>query len=114
ARRSIQQEGRLEDEHELVASGACGERLQGELKILRQREAIERELSDLADLRELTSGLWLGLHTKEDTVSRVLKFHAHLASAISALVQTPEHVEGVKSALGRLLGDANALLEPEG
>ncbi|WP_162959866.1 hypothetical protein, partial [Pseudomonas aeruginosa] len=33
---------------------------------------------------------------------------------ISALVQTPEHVEGVKSALGRLLGDANALLEPEG
>ncbi|KXF19699.1 DNA helicase [Pseudomonas aeruginosa] len=114
ARRSIQQEGRLEDEHELVASGACGESLQGELKMLQQREAIERELSDLTDLRELTSGLWLGLHTKEDTVSRVLKFHAHLTGAISALVQTPEHVEGIKSALGRLLGDANTLLEPEG
>lgn len=114
ARRAIQQEGRLEDEHELVGSGACGEWLQGELKILKQREAIERELGDLTDLRELTSGLWLGLHTKEDAVSRVLKFHAHLAGAISALVQTPEHVEGVKSALARLLGDANALLEPEG
>ncbi|MCP1604216.1 DUF3320 domain-containing protein [Pseudomonas citronellolis] len=114
ARRSIQQEGRLEDEHELVASGACGEWLQGELKTLRQREAIERELNDLADLRELTTGLWLGLHTKEDAVARVLKFHVHITGAISALVQTPEHVEGVRSALGRLLGDANALLEPEG
>lgn len=114
ARRAVPQEGSLEDEHELVANGSCGESLLGELKTLRQREAVEREVSDLVDLREQTAGLWLGLHTKEEAVSRVLKFHAHLAGAISALVQTPEHVEGVKSALSRLLGDANALLEPEG
>ncbi|MCO3053528.1 DUF3320 domain-containing protein [Pseudomonas aeruginosa] len=113
ARRPVQHEGRLEEEHELVASGTCGESLQGELKTLRQREEVERELGNLTDLRELTSGLWLGLQTKEDAVSRVLKFHAHLAGAISSLVQTPEHVEGVKSALARLLGEANALLEPE-
>ncbi|KFB16498.1 hypothetical protein PGPR2_00525 [Pseudomonas aeruginosa PGPR2] len=113
ARRPVQHEGRLEEEHELVASGTCGESLQGELKTLRQREEVERELGNLTDLRELTSGLWLGLQTKEDAVSRVLKFHAHLAGAISSLVQTPEHVEGVKSALARLLGEATHYSNPK-
>lgn len=114
ARRSIVHEGRLEEEHELVASGKCGDGLQGELKLLRQREGIEQELGELADLRDITAGLWAGLHTKSDAVARALKFHGHLAGAIAALAQTPEQVESLKSALGRLLGDANTLLEPEG
>ncbi|MGX5726193.1 DUF3320 domain-containing protein [Metapseudomonas otitidis] len=114
AKRSILLEGRLDDEHELVVSGACGGLLRSDLEILRQRELVERELGELADLREITYGLWSGLNTKEERVVEAIKFNALLTEAISLLAQATEHVESLKAALGRLLGDANYLLEPDG
>ncbi len=114
ARRNILQQGHLEEEHELIESGSCGVALQAELKLLKQREAIERELGEMADLRTLTGDLWAGLHTKLDTLAKAIQFQGHLATAVASLAQTPEQVTGLKGALLQLLGDANALLEAEG
>ena len=113
-RRSVPQEGRLEDEHELVTSGQCGAALQAELGLLRRRAEIEQQLVEFSDLRELTVGIWTGLHTKTETASAAIRFQSLIASALANLAQTPEQIEAFKTSLRQLLGDANALLEPEG
>ncbi|WAG79109.1 DUF3320 domain-containing protein [Metapseudomonas furukawaii] len=114
ARRAIPQEGRLENEHELVASGECGATLQAELSLLRQRIEVEQQVADLADLRELTAGVWTGLHTQIETASAAIRFHSRIAGAMANLAQAPEQITALKTALQQLLGDASALLEPDG
>lgn len=113
-RRSIPQEGRLEEEHELIASGQCGAALKAELELLRKRAEIERQLAEFADLREQASGIWMGLHTKAEIASEAVRFQGLITSALASLAQTPEQIEAFKNPLRQLLGDANALLEPGG
>lgn len=113
-RRMFVEEGTLEGDHELVASGECGPALRTEFNLMRQRTQHERELKEYADLRELVPGIWTGLFTKTDMAKRAVEFQGHIATAISQLAQSPDEITGLKASLSQLLGDGNALLEPQG
>ncbi|AZC90060.1 DNA helicase-related protein [Pseudomonas chlororaphis subsp. piscium] len=112
-RRDIEERGRLVDDHPQVEEGCCGSSLKGDFELLKQRAAIERDLSELADLREVIP-LWNDLKTKVEPARQAIEFQGRLAIAIAKLALNPEQVAGYKSPLQTLLGDGNALLEPEG
>lgn len=114
AMKSIRESGPLPGEHGAVAEGRCGAKLAADYQHIRQRSALERQLADYDDLRQLTAGLWQGLATRSNEVETALKFQASLASAVAHLADTPEAVSGFKAPLFRLLGEANALLSPQG
>ncbi|HEX8595697.1 MAG TPA: DUF3320 domain-containing protein [Pseudomonas sp.] len=113
-RRVVPDSGQLDGEHELVARGLCGPSMQADLVALQKRAEVEKTLVDFEDLRELTGGVWSGLKTKLDVAASAASFQSRLASAIALLATTPEQITAYKTPLHQLLGDANALLEPEG
>lgn len=113
-RKVFEDQGALEFDHERVAVGRCGAQMQSDLALLRERALLEKALTDLQDLGELTGGLWSGLKTKIEITAAALSFQAKLSSAIAQLAQTPEQITAYKAPLQQLLGDANSLLEPEG
>ncbi|MDH4561246.1 MULTISPECIES: DUF3320 domain-containing protein [unclassified Pseudomonas] len=113
-RRGLVDEGHLEQDHELIATGKCGPALRGQYALLKQRSEAERNLKEFADLRELATGIWAGLHTKVDVARAAVEFQGHIATAIAQLAQNPDAITAVKSSLLQLLGDGNALLEPQG
>ncbi|MNQ45113.1 ATP-dependent RecD-like DNA helicase [compost metagenome] len=113
-RRPVIEQGGLESDHDAVAAGYCGKAMQADLAVLQQRHLVEKALSEFDDLSAVTSGLWAGLKTKVDKVSDAVAFQGNLASALAQLGTTPELVSAYRSAIQVLLGDANALLEPEG
>lgn len=112
-RREIEERGRLADDHPSVEQGRCGNVFKNDIELLKVRSLIERDLADLADLRELTP-IWLDLKTKVDVARRAVSFQGQIAVALAKLVQNPEEIAAYKAALQILLGDGNALLEPEG
>ncbi|MBV7510026.1 DUF3320 domain-containing protein [Pseudomonas sp. PDM25] len=114
SRRPVVEQGGLEGDHDPVAVGRCGKTMQADLAVLQQRHLVEKALSEFDDLSAITSGLWAGLKTKVDKVSDAVAFQGNLASALAQLGTTPELVSAYRSAIQVLLGDANALLEPEG
>ena len=113
-RRPVIEHGGLESDHDAVAAGHCGKAMQADLAVLQQRHLVEKALSEFDDLSAVTSGLWAGLKTKVDKVSDAVAFQGNLASALAQLGTRPELVSAYRSAIQVLLGDANALLEPEG
>ena len=113
-RRPVIENGGIEGDHGSVAAGQCGKTMQTDLAVLHQRHLVEKVLSEFDDLSAVTSGLWAGLKTKVDKVSDAVVFQGNLASALAQLGTTPELVSAYRSAIQVLLGDANALLEPEG
>ncbi|MGF6221970.1 DUF3320 domain-containing protein [Pseudomonas sp. YL-218 TE3947] len=113
-RRPVIEHGGIEGDHDLVAAGQCGKTMQADLAVLQQRHLVEKALSEFDDLSAITSGLWAGIKTKVDKVSDAVAFQGNLASALAQLATTPELVSAYRSAIQVLLGDANALLEPEG
>ncbi len=113
-RRPVIEHGGIEGDHGSVAAGQCGKTMQTDLVVLHQRHLVEKALSEFDDLSAVTSGLWAGLKTKVDKVSDAVAFQGNLASALAQLGTTPELVSAYRSAIQVLLGDANALLEPEG
>ena len=114
ASRAVAVEGALKGEHEVVASGKCGANMQADHERLKTRGTIERQLIELDDLRQVTGGLWNGLRTRVEEVEGALKFQSAMATAVSNLATTPEDISAAKTALERLIGDGNALLEPTG
>ncbi|WP_342655688.1 DUF3320 domain-containing protein [Pseudomonas sp. F3-2] len=112
-RRDIEERGRLVDDHPLVEEGRCGDPLKDDLELLKRRAAVERELADLSDLRE-TVPAWNDLKTKLDVVRNAVVFQGELTTAIAKLARNPEQIGAYKAPLQMLLGDGNALLEPEG
>jgi very-short-patch-repair endonuclease len=112
-RREIEERGRLAEDHPSVEQGRCGNVLKNDIELLKVRSLIERDLADLADLRELTP-VWSDLKTKLDVARRAVAFQGQIAVALAKLVQNPEEIAAYKAALQILLGDGNALLEPEG
>ncbi|MGF6099276.1 DUF3320 domain-containing protein [Pseudomonas sp. 18175] len=112
-RREIELRGRLVDDHPHVEEGLCGQTLRDDHVLLKKRGLLERELADLADLRE-TVPLWNDLKTKVDDARQAVLFQERMAVALAKLAQNPEQIAGFKGPLNALLGEGNALLEPEG
>jgi len=112
-RRDIEERGRLVDDHPLVEEGRCGQALKNDYAALKKRAAVERELADLADLREAVP-LWNDLKTKIDQARLAVLFQGQIAVALAKLAHNPEQIAAFKGPLNALLGDGNALLEAEG
>lgn len=111
--RNHPQQGALGD-HTLVEEGACGSTLAGDYQTLRERTDTEQALAALDDLRESTAGLWKGLATNLDHLEQACQLREDLAAVLTRLASTPEKIIACKTPLLALLGDANALLEPDG
>ncbi len=112
-RRDIEDRGRLVDEHPQVEEGRCGASLKNDFELLKQRATVERDLADLTDLRELVP-VWSDLKTKLDVARQAVAFQGQMAIALAKLALNPEQIATYKAPLQTLLGDGNALLEPEG
>lgn len=112
-RRDIEERGRLTDEHSNVEEGRCGLVLKNDFSLLKQRGAVERELAELADLRE-SIPLWSDLKTKVEQARQAVEFQGQIAIALAKLALNPDQIASYKTPLNVLLGDGNALLEPEG
>ncbi|QGZ31214.1 DUF3320 domain-containing protein [Stutzerimonas stutzeri] len=112
-RRAIEERGRLTDDHPEVEEGRCGKTLKEDFVLLKQRAAVERDLSDLVDLRELVP-VWSDLKTNLELARKALAFQGQIATANAKLALNPEQIAAYKAPLQTLLGDGNALLEPEG
>ncbi|MBD8568351.1 DUF3320 domain-containing protein [Pseudomonas syringae] len=112
-RREIEVRGRLTDDHPHVEEGRCGQTLKGDYILLKKRGILERELADLADLCEIVP-FWNDLKTKVDDARQAVLFQGQIAVALAKLAQNPEQIAGFKGPLSVLLGEGNALLEPEG
>ncbi|MDD5364860.1 MAG: DUF3320 domain-containing protein [Gallionellaceae bacterium] len=110
----IRESGALDGDHDAVAAGDCGTALSADYRHLRERAVVEQRLADYDDLMEVTAGLWNGLKTRVGEVEKALKFQASISAAIANLATTPEDIGSIKSALERLIGAGNALLEPSG
>ncbi len=107
-------QGALDAPHTLVEEGMCGQALAQDHKLLQHRIEIEQELVSLDDLRETTAGLWKGLATNLDELVQACQFQTDLATILARLANTPEQIAACMAPLHTLLGDANALLEPNG
>ncbi|XBG31927.1 DUF4011 domain-containing protein [Pseudomonas sp. 13.2] len=112
-RRDIEERGRLVDDHPFVEEGRCGQILKNDHAALEKRATVERELADLADLRDAVP-LWNDLKTKVDQARQAVLFQGQIAVALAKLAKNPEQIAGFKGPLNALLGDGNALLETEG
>ncbi|MFJ4192457.1 DUF3320 domain-containing protein [Pseudomonas sp. NPDC089534] len=112
-RRDIEERGRLADDHALVEEGRCGETLRNDYGLIKKRGILERELADLSDLRDAVP-LWSDLKTKVDDARQAVLFQGQVATALTKLAENPEQIAAFKAPLSALLGDGNALLEPEG
>jgi len=114
AREAVRGAGPLAGEHQSVANGDCGAAMAADWQRLRQRAAVEHQLTGFDDLTPLTAGLWCGLGTRLDELDKASKFQASMAAAIANLATTPEDIAAVKAPLDKLIGEGNALLEPTG
>ncbi|MFJ2318772.1 DUF3320 domain-containing protein [Pseudomonas sp. NPDC087817] len=112
-RREIEDRGRMVEDHPEVEEGRCGLTLKTDFVLLKERAVLERNLAELLDLRE-TIPLWQDLRTKIEFAQQAVEFQRQLATAIARLALTSEQVVSYKARLHSLLGDGNALLEPEG
>jgi very-short-patch-repair endonuclease len=81
--------------------------------LLRMRE-LERDVAEADALQSKTDGLWVGLNSNKDNIQRALEFQQLLSGAIAVVAHDVDSLTAVKTALERLLGDGNALLEPSG
>ena len=106
--------GALTGNHSFAAAGECGPTMAADLQTLQRREQVETRLSALADLSEVTHGLWNGHDTNVDDVDKALKFHASLSTAVANLGSTPEDLQAVIPPLERLLGEQSVLLNAGG
>ncbi|MCY1309978.1 hypothetical protein D9M70_601280 [compost metagenome] len=75
---------------------------------------MESSLKEYEDLRDLTGNMWAGLSTKVPIAMAAVRFQEMVAAALSNVATTPEAMVAIKDALSKLLGDANAMLEPQG
>ena len=108
-RRGIEEQGSLCGDHLSVANGACGETLERDIALLKQRSDIEKKLKEFDDFLERVP-FWRGLKTPVSQARKSVVFQRHIAKALSKIVREPAEVARYKSALSILLGDGNALL----
>jgi len=108
------EQGGLDVPHPLIAQGACGSTLADAHQLLHQRREIEQALAAFDDLSESTAAMWNGLATNLDNLQTACQLREILSAALTRLAHTPEHIVACTTPLHALLGEANALLEPDG
>lgn len=97
-----------------VARGACGKELTQDYILLKQREAIEVKLAGLNDMRAVCPGVWNGLDTNSEELSKAVSFQRSIAAAVANLAAGPDKVREVCQVLERLVNEGNALLDSAG
>lgn len=85
-----------------------------DLQQIKQLKELEANITGLAGLGAKTTGLWDGLNTRLDEAEQAQQFHKALSEAIAALATDVEILSTIKSALEKLLGDGNTLLDSAG
>ena len=111
---AVREAGAIAGEHDAVANGDCGAAFAADLLRLRRRAGIEEQLRAFDDLYQLTDGTWAGLATQPEAIDKLKKFHASMSAAVANLAEGPERLTAIQHALGLLVGDGNALLDPGG
>lgn len=107
-RRKVQRTLAVASETGSRAKPSCAE----DLALLARVKVLDAELETYADLRVITSGLWNGLDTREDELGQAIQFQRTLIAGLGTLAPSAETLVAVRSAVERLLGEANSLLAP--
>ncbi|GEO81438.1 DUF3320 domain-containing protein [Pararhodospirillum oryzae] len=97
-----------------VARGQAGPTLAATLERLRALRDLERDLAAFNDLEARLPGLWRGVDSAPQALREALAFAEALAGALPRLAPTPVLLAPLTAGVARLLGEANALLRPEG
>ncbi len=114
ARQAIRYSGILSESHVAIERGLCGAELARDAQLLRRRGNVERRIEEFADLRDSSEGIWNGLETQSEELSKALKFHESVSPALLALAVTTDQGRSIRQSLGGLLAEGNALLSPQG
>jgi len=85
-----------------------------DLERIKRLKELETNIAELDDLGGKTAGLWNGLKTRLDEAEKAQQFQQALSEAIAALASDADTLAAIKSALEKLLGDGNALLDAAG
>ena len=85
-----------------------------DLEHIKQLQHLQDEIKKLDDVASKTSGLWSGLNTRLDEAEHAQQFQPLLSQAIAALADNADSLSDIKSAIEKLLGDGNALLDAAG
>ena len=85
-----------------------------DLEQIKRLKELEANIAKLDDLGAKTAGLWNGLKTRLDEAEQVQQFHQALSESIAALATDADTLTTIKSAIEKLLGDGNALLDTAG
>lgn len=95
-----------------IADGRCGTALLNDLSNMNILLSLEQEIISYDALRTSTYRLWSGIKSNLPEIESAIAFHASLAPAIAILCKIPDPGLATQNALGRLLGEGNALLSP--
>jgi very-short-patch-repair endonuclease/KaiC/GvpD/RAD55 family RecA-like ATPase len=114
AKQAIRYSGVLSESLVAIERGHCGAELARDAQLLRRRGNIERRIDEFADLRDCSEGIWKGLETQSEELNKALKFHESVSPALLALAVNTDQVRSTRQSLGALLGEGNALLNPQG
>jgi len=106
--------GAMPEKFDLVAQGACGQRLAKDHATLKEREGVETKLAGLDDLKTVCPGVWKKLETDQEELARAVSFQRSIAVAVANLAAGPEDVAQVSRALEQLVTEGNALLDVAG
>lgn len=111
---SLRASGALPAAFDHVARGACGKALAKDQALLKEREAVEAKLANLNYLGTACPGVWKGLETSSEELTRAVSFQRSIAAAVANLASGPEDVGEVCRVLEKLATDGNALLDATG
>lgn len=98
----------------VAAAGTAKPNAAGDLPLLTALRALDDDVAALDGLREKTAGVWAGLATDAAEAGKALDFQRDIATALGSLASDIGTLSAIKAALDAVLGDGNALLEPEG
>lgn len=85
-----------------------------DLERIKQLRGLQRDISAMDDLGGKTSGLWSGLKTCLDEAEKAMQFQQVMSDAVASLASDADTLSATKSAIEKLLGDGNALLDAAG
>ncbi|MDR0996872.1 MAG: DUF3320 domain-containing protein [Zoogloeaceae bacterium] len=86
--------------------------IEADIERLVHLQKLAQKIERLHDLHAETGGLWRGLQSDAATIESVANFQAELQACLRGFVRRADTLVALKSTLGHLLGEGNALLEP--